>query len=369
MRIVQLLPVLSYGDAIGNDTLAVRDVIARMGYETGIYYTDHADSRLPADAAAPLSSMPDLRPDDILLYHACTGAPINFELPRYGGKKVMIYHNVTPPAFFHDFNPEVERIQEYAYEGIRFLSDKVDYCIADSEYNRRDLIGMGYRCPIDVCPIVIPYSDYDTEPDRTVMEKMRADGYKNLLFVGRIVPNKKQEDVIRAFYRYRSRYEEKSRLILIGSAGGMENYMDALQAYIRKLGLEDSVLFPGHIRFPEILAYYRTADVFVCMSEHEGFCVPLVEAMYFGKPVVALRAAAVPETLGQGGLLLDSSDPGPAAAAVDRILTDGKLREWIRKGQAEALERFHPRNAEEQMKACILRAAGMQKTAGGCTNG
>lgn len=365
MRIVQLLPVLSYGDAIGNDTLAIRDAIVRMGYDTEIYYTDHADSRLPADAAKPLDSMPELKPDDILLYHACTGAPINFQLPEFGGKKVMIYHNVTPPSFFHDFNPEVEKIQEYAYEGIRFLSDKVDYCIADSEYNRRDLIQMGYRCPIDVCPIVIPYEDYDAEPDAAVMERMRSDGYKNLLFVGRIAPNKKQEDVIRAFCRYHSRYERKSRLILIGSAGGMEKYYEALRSYIGKLGLEDCVIFPGHIRFPEILAYYRTADAFICMSEHEGFCVPLVEAMYFGVPIIAYASSAVPDTLGQGGLLLDTKDPSVAAAAIDRVLRDKKLRGWIRKGQEESLKRFHPLRAEEQMKACIGRAIGIQSTVNG----
>ena len=202
MRIVQVLPVLGYGDAIGSDTLAVRGVIARMGYETEIYYTDHADPRLPADAAKPIGSMPPLAPDDLLVYHMCTGAPINFELPKYGGKKVMIYHNITPPAFFRGFSAEVEKVQERAYEGIRFLSDKTDYCIADSEYNRQDLLQMGYRCPIDVCPIVIPYSDYDAAPDGAVMKKMRSDGYRNILFVGRIAPNKKQEDIIRAFCRY-----------------------------------------------------------------------------------------------------------------------------------------------------------------------
>ena len=359
MRIIQLLPVLGYGDAIGNDTLAVRDIIARMGYETEIYYIDHMDSRLPPDAAKPLGSMPALQPDDILLYHACTGAPMNFELPKYGGKKVMIYHNITPPSFFRGVNAEVERIQEYAYQGIRFLGDKIDYCIADSSFNREDLIEMGYRCPIDVCPIVIPYEDYDAEPDRAVMERMRADGYKNLLFVGRIAPNKKQEDVIRAFCRYRQRYEEKSRLILIGSAGGMENYLEDLKAYIRELGLESSVLFPGHIRFSEILAYYRTADAFVCMSEHEGFCVPLVEAMYFGVPVVAYSSTAVPDTLGQGGLLLDSKDPGLAAAAIDRIIRDEALQGLIARGRKKKMEEFRYDAVSAKMAECIRRAVSI----------
>ena len=358
MRIIQLLPVLAYGDAIGNDALAIHRVISRMGYETEICYTDHMDSRLPADAARPFSGAGELKPDDILLYHMCTGAPINFELPKYGGKKVMIYHNITPPAFFHDINPEVEKIQQYACEGIRFLSDKVDRCIADSEYNRKDLLEAGYTCPIDVCPIVIPYTDYDAEPDEAVMKRMRADGVRNLLFVGRIAPNKRQEDVIRAFARYCSRYEAKSRLILIGSAGGMENYLAALKEYCRQLGLGDKVVFPGHIRFAEILAYYRTADAFICMSEHEGFCVPLIEAMYFSVPIVAYSAAAVPETLGEGGLLLDSKDPGVAAAAIRRIFRDEALRAHIRKGQEETLERFSPQRAEAQMAACIRKITG-----------
>lgn len=364
MRIIQLLPVLGYGDAVGNDALAIRELITRMGYETEICYTDHLDSRLPADAAKPFDSIPKPEQDDILLYHMCTGDPINFRLPEYGGKKVMIYHNITPPAFFHDFNPEVEIIQQYAYEGIRYLSDQIDYCIADSEYNRQDLIRMGYRCPIDVCPIIIPYTDYEKEPDHSVIRKMQADGFRNLLFVGRIAPNKKQEDVIRCFARYHSRYEPKSRLILIGSSGGMENYLDALKKYIRELKLENRVMFPGHIGFSGILAYYRTADAFICMSEHEGFCVPLIEAMHFGVPIIAYNSTAVPDTLGEGGLLLDNKDPGIAASAVNRLLTDPMLKTWIRKRQKETLERFSPEKTGDQMISCIQRAISIPGKAG-----
>ena len=159
MRLFQLVPVLGYGDAIGNDTLAIRDVIRHMGITTDIYYTDRVDKRFPEGTARPVGEMPALQAEDILIYHACTGAPINFELPKYGGRKVMIYHNVTPPAFFRGINSDIEKIQQNALDGFRFLADRIDYCIADSEYNRQDLLGMGYRCPIDVCPIVIPFSD------------------------------------------------------------------------------------------------------------------------------------------------------------------------------------------------------------------
>lgn len=354
-----MVPVLGYGDAIGNDTLAIRDVIRHMGITTDIYYTDRVDKRFPEGTARPVSEMPVLQAEDILIYHACTGAPINFELPKYGGRKVMIYHNVTPPAFFHGINPDIEKIQQDALDGFRFLADKIDYCIADSEYNRKDLLGMGYRCPIDVCPIVIPFSDYDAEPDAATMERMRADKHSNLLFVGRITPNKRQEDIIRAFACYRRRYEPGSRLILIGSAGGTENYLEALKTYVRKLGLEDSVIFPGHIRFSEILAYYRTADAFVCMSEHEGFCVPLVEAMYFGVPIVAFNAAAVPDTLGGGGLLLDSKEPAYVAAAVDRVMNDRALRRYLKSEQAKVLKRFSHEETEKTMSECIRRAMSL----------
>ena len=358
MRIYQLLPMLGYGDAIGNDALAIRDIISRTGCETGIFYAEFADRRLPPGTAKHVNEMPALEPEDILIYHMCTGAKISFRLPEFGGRKVMIYHNITPPHFFHKYNRDVEKIQEYAYEGLQFLSDKIDYCIADSEYNKQDLIRMGYQCPIDVCPIVIPYADYDARAKHAVMRKMRGDGKKNILFVGRVAPNKKQEDVIRAFACYHERYEPKSRLILIGSAEGMDDYLEMLQTYIRKLRLEDSVLFPGHIAFDEILAYYRTADVFVCMSEHEGFCVPLIEAMYFHVPIVAFRSTAVPDTLGEGGLLLDSKDPDMAAAAIDRVMKDEALRKTILEKQEEKLSELRYEAVSEKMTECIKRIQG-----------
>ena len=156
---------------------------------------------------------------------------------------------------------------------------------------------MGYTCPIDVCPILIPFSDYEKEPDRRVLRRYKGDGKTNLLFVGRIAPNKKQENVIRAFYFYHKYYSPDSRLFLVGSWSGMESYYERLCDYVKALGIAEHVVFTGHIRFDEILAYYHLADVFLCMSEHEGFCVPLVEAMYFHVPIVAYSCAAVPDTL------------------------------------------------------------------------
>ena len=354
MRIIQMLPTISYGDAVGNDTLAIRNIIAEMGYETEIY-AENIDPRLHEGMAKNIKAMPRLQSDDILIYHASTGTQLNFDLPKFGGKKVMIYHNITPPEFFEGYSSDAVSLTKFGYEGIRFLAKHVNYCIAVSSYNREDLRRMGYMCPIDVCPILIPFEDYAKQPDRDLMDQYQNDGLINLLFVGRIAPNKKQEDVIRAFYCYQRHYNDRSRLFLVGSDKGMEKYSNELRAYVELLGLKDKVVFTGQIKFNAILSYYRLAHVFVCMSEHEGFCVPLVEAMYFDKPIVAYGSSAIPETLGKGGLILDDKDPEMAAAVIDRVVQDSVLRSYISKMQRERLEAFSYEGVKEKMTACVKK--------------
>ena len=351
MRVIQLLPCLKRGDAIGNDARALQKILKEAGYETMIY-TQEIWPGIPEEEWRSISDMPALSGDDILIYHASVGTDLNYTLPTYGGKKVMIYHNITPQRFFRRYSRETERNVKMGYEGMRFLADKIDYGIAVSEYNRQELRRMGYTCPIDVCPILIPFADYEQAPDEAFLEKYR-DGKKNWLFVGRIVPNKKAEDVIRAFAVYHRDYEPESRLLLIGSTGNVKLYDQALENYIRALGLEDAVVMPGHVAFDEILAGYHAADVFVCMSEHEGFCVPLAESMYFGVPIVAFASSAIPETLGKAGLLLHEKSPELVAAAADRVLKDGELRDALVQAGKERLKDFSYESVKERFLECL----------------
>lgn len=353
MKIVQLLTTIAYGDAIGNDTLAIRDFIREKGYETAIY-AEGIDPRLPAGTALPWDRMPTLERDDILLYHASTGTPLNIRLLSYGGKKVMIYHNVTPPRYFSGYSPTAEDNCRWGELQIGYIARYVDSCIADSEYNKQQLLAMGCQCPIEVCPILIPFEDYEKAPDEKLLQKYRGDGWTNLLFVGRIAPNKCQQDVIRAFYVYQKRYNPKSRLFLVGNGTG-EKYQQQLADYAQQLGIADKVIFPGHIKFNAILAYYHLADVFVCMSEHEGFCVPIVEAMHFRKPIVAYASTAIPETLGRGGLLLDSKDPELAAGAINHVLEDSNLKKYLLSRQEEELKRFQYEAVKERFWECMQR--------------
>ena len=348
MRVIQLLPTISYGDAVGNDTLAIREIIRQMGYETQIY-AENIDGRLPARTAMPFSQFPTLSHDDVVIYHGSTGTDLNFRLPQLGGRKIMIYHNITPPDFFRPYSPSAGQLTAFGLQGIENLKDKLDYCIADSEFNKANLREMGYGCPIAVCPILVPFGDYEKTPNKRILQQYTGDGYVNILFTGRVAPNKKQEDIIRAFFYYHTYYNKKSRLILVGSWDGMEKYHGRLCDYVNTLKLSDCVIFTGHIKFDEILAYYRLADVFLCMSEHEGFCVPLIEAMYFDVPVIAYRSTAIPDTLGGFGLLLESKHPKVAAAVIHQVISDSRLRQKLVEGQRRRLEDFSYENIRKRL--------------------
>lgn len=347
MQIYQMIPTIAYGDAVSNDTIALQNVMKDMGYNTKIY----ADSIVaPYDhkTALPVEKLKSVQPDDIIIYHLSTGNQLNFDVADYKCRKIVIYHNITPPEFYHGNDQFFKGISEWALEGARYLSDKVDYCIADSEFNKQDLINMGYKCPIDVLPIVIPMKDYEKKPSREGMKEYR-DGKTNILFTGRLAPNKKHEDIIAAFYYYKKLYNPNSRLILAGSYKPTDNYFKRLETYIRRLGLDD-VVITGHKKFNHIISCYKSADVFLCMSEHEGFCVPLVESMIYKVPIIAYASTAIPGTLNGSGILLKEKDPVYTAGWIDRVVRDHKLREQIIAKQTERLQDFSYSNIEVMFK-------------------
>ncbi len=338
MRVVQLLPTLSYGDGVGNDVLAIDRILKENRYDTMIY-AENIDSRIDPGIARYFSKMPGMGEDDIILYHLSTGTQLNYRLPKLGGRKIIVYHNNTPPKWFAPYDKRAEALSQKGIRGIRHLAGSAEYCLADSSFNKEDLIRNGYRCDIDVLPILIPFDDYKKRPDEKVLGRYRNDGYTNIVFTGRITPNKRQEDVIETFFYYKKYYNPRSRLFLVGSWNGMERYYRRLEDYVEKLGVED-VYFTGHIRFEAILAYYSLADVFLCMSGHEGFCIPLLEAMSFDVPIVACCEAAVTETLGGSGLGMKERDTLLAAGLVNRVVTDRKLRENVIRAQQERLADF-----------------------------
>ena len=352
MKIIQLLPNFAYGDAIGNDTRAIDAVLKKMGIPTKIY-AENINRRIPKGYAEQINNLPHLEKNDIIIYHGSTGSELNKKLQTFSCRKMMIYHNITPPDFFAPYNKEISDNLSRGEKEIGDLRDHIDYCIADSEFNKSDLLRMGFSCPIDVCPILIPFHDYEQEPDPEIIKQYCSDELTNILFVGRIVPNKKQEYLILSFYVYHKYFNPKSRLILCGSYTGMENYHLRLVDYAAQLGLTDDIIFTGHIKFCEILAWYRIADVFLCMSEHEGFCVPLLEAMYFKLPIIAYKSTAIPYTLGDAGILLDDKSPVTAAEKINAVIYDKDYRNVIIQKQNERLMDFSYENVSNRFQTLL----------------
>ena len=286
-----------------------------------------------------INEVPALKDDDVIIYHLSTGTNLNRKIKDYKGRKFVIYHNITPAEFFEPYSEKSARLCSKGRSEVKSLNSTFEGGICVSEYNKKELVEMGYTCPFTVCPILIPFDDYKKTPDSTVISNY-SDGVKNIVFVGRIAPNKKQEDLIALDYAYKKLYpDEKVRFILVGSASGSENYDKRLKEYAESLEL-DNVVFTGQVSFPAILAYYKVADVFACMSEHEGFCVPLVEAMCFEKPIVAADFAAVADTLGGSGILLEDKDMKKAAFYIHELLNDSELYKAVVEKQNERLKDF-----------------------------
>lgn len=336
-RVIQLVSCLNYGDAVGNEVVAFKKALAEAGYVTEIF-TETISPKLPVNIAKQHRFMPPLDEDDIVIYHFASQCALFDIVKKMRCKIILRYHNITPPAFFKGYDENAAKACSIGLKQVKELKDCVDYCLLDSEYNKADLIKYGFTCPMTVMPILIRFSDYELKPGQGVIDRY-SDGITNILFVGRVAPNKKFQDVISAFAEYKNNYDKTARLFLVGSFREDDKYYNELVKHIKSIGVED-VIFPGHIPFADILAYYSIADVFLCMSEHEGFCVPLAEAMYFHVPIVAYSSSAIPSTLGGSGVLLENKDFKSAAAEVNKVVSDKNLKKEIVEKQDIRLRDF-----------------------------
>ncbi len=206
MRIIQVVPGIYYGDAVGNDILALDNIIKEKKIATGIF-TYHIGNRISEDVAFKLETL-EVKPDDIIIFHVAIATPLNEWIKTQPCKKIMVYHNITPPKFFAPYDENASSACSMGLEQVSSISDVFDMVLADSSFNKQDLIDMGYKTDMKVLPILIPFSDYDKTPSSATIEKYSNDGYTNILFVGRIAPNKCQQDVIAAFDAYQKNYNQ-----------------------------------------------------------------------------------------------------------------------------------------------------------------
>jgi L-malate glycosyltransferase len=336
----QVLATLGYGDAIGHEVLGVQRVLRRAGYTSDIF-VETADRRLEALTRDYRELVDASHPNNLLLHHFSIGSKASRTAYAVPDRMALIYHNITPPEYFIGVHRTLARQCFRGRRELRAYIDRCDIALGDSEFNRQDLVALGFAHTA-VLPVVPGFSHLDRAANRFVAEQF-DDDWTNILFVGRVIANKKIEDVIRGFHAYHTRFNPRSRLLIVGVFSLFERYLAALNHLVEALDL-DHVHFTGHVTDEELVGYYEVADLFLCASEHEGFCVPLVEAFYMDVPVLAYAATAVPATMDGGGVLFDEKDPPYVAALMDAVLSDAALRESILEGQRSAVERLRAKD-------------------------
>ena len=346
----QVLATLGYGDAIGHEVLGIQRTLEAAGYESSIF-VETADPRLEHLTLDYRDMVGRITDQDVLIHHFSIGSRASRTAYALPGRMALVYHNITPPEYFIGIHKDLVKL---CFRGRRELTAYVDRCelaLGDSEYNRLELEALGFPAT-GVLPVVPDFTHLDVQPDRALAGGF-DDDWTNVMFVGRVIPNKKFEDVIRAFHVYRTCHNPRARLLLVGSYSGFEKYLELLTALIARLGTPD-VHFLGHVSNEELSALYDVADLFLCASEHEGFCVPIVEAFYKRVPVLAYAATAVPATMDGGGVLYDTKAPAEIAKVMEAILGDAALEQAIVESQDAALDRLR----RKDFAGTLLRYVG-----------
>lgn len=336
MKIHQILPNFSYADAIGDDTLALRSIFRSLGHESRIF-AGVIHRKLQDEAEDWSAYRKESDPGNILVYHFSVGSEITEYVMTIPDRVILVFHNITPAHWFFGNSPHMTEVAAEGMRELRLLHRRSLAAWADSEYNASILREAGYE-NVHVLPIIVEMNRLEGTPDPVFSRQWRSSQY-TWSFIGRISPNKCHQDIIRAYAFFKKYIHPHSRLLLVGENRNCWRYMQDLVKLVRSLGTGD-VFFPGMIDNPELVAAYRASDVFMCMSEHEGFCVPLLEAMHFEIPVIAYDAGAVRETLGGAGVLVDTKDPAVLAEFVDLIRCNRTLHDGIIEGQNHRLKQF-----------------------------
>jgi len=339
-RIHQVLATLGYGDAIGHEVLGIQRVLQAAGYESEIF-VETADRRLEDRTIDYREMVGAVTPEDVLIHHFSIGSRASRTAYALPGRMALVYHNITPPEYFVGVHKDLVK---QCFRGRRELTAYIarsDLALGDSEYNRQELEAVGFP-HTGVLPVVPGFSHLAGPPSPLLAADF-DDEWTNVMFVGRVIPNKKFETVIRAFHVYRTRHNPRARLLLVGSYSGFERYLSMLQELVATLGTPD-VHFLGHVSNEELTALYDIADLFLCASAHEGFCVPIIEAFHKRVPVLAYASTAVPATMDGGGVLYDTTDPLDIARLMEAVLDNPTLEDSVLESQDAALARLQARD-------------------------
>ena len=347
----QLVAGYSNGDAISNETRTLRSWFREWGFRSEIYCeTARTLPDLRKDARDCSLLLEEAGPEDLVILHLSIGSNVNDLFAKTKAKKVIRYHNVTPDRFFRAVDDHLAHLLARGRAQMKELASVADLNLAVSGYNAKELTEVGYQ-NVSVVPLALELRRLEAAPDAGILSKYQ-DGKLNVLFVGRCAPNKRIEDLLYAHYYLEKFQVPECRLIHVGSFAGTEPYLAILKSLKRDLKLKH-VDFVGSVPESHLCAYYQVADVFMCMSEHEGFGIPLLEAMQAQLPVMAYDSAAVAETMDGAGLLFQEKIFDELAAWTAKLGVPGALRDNVLQQQQARLQRYEDQHIETQLKRIL----------------
>jgi glycosyltransferase involved in cell wall biosynthesis len=293
----------------------------------------------------------------VTIFHYALPSPMTAAFATLPGGRVLQYHNITPAHFFAPYDANMFRLATIGRRELATLAGRVDLALGDSEYNRQELHDLGFA-PTGVLPIAVDTARITEAPRRPALERLLGDGLVNFLFVGRIAPNKKVDDIVRLAEVYKRYVDIFYRFVFVGRDDVVPAYGAAVRALIRQYDMPpERFWFTGPVPDADLAAYYRMASVYVSLSEHEGFCVPLVEAMAAGVPVLAYAAGAVPETLGGAGVLFSPKDLEVAAEWLATLAYDRDVRQRVIAGQRARLADFGEARVRADLQSLLAAFA------------
>ena len=354
MIVNQWVPAAHEGDAIGDSARRVRELLRSKGHRSDLYaLTIDDDLR---DDVRPFSD-PAAGAGDVTIFHFALPSPMS---PAFGAlrrTRVLQYHNITPAHFFAPYAPEMFRLATLGRQELASLVDRTDLALGDSAYNRAELDELGFA-NTGVMPIAVDLDRVTAPIRRPALERVLDDGRTNFLFVGRVAPNKCITDILRLGEYYKRYVDTNYRFIFVGKHDAVPRYYATIRALIQQYRMPpDRFVFTGPVPVEELAIYYQHARVYISLSEHEGFCVPLLEAMATDVPVLAYGVTAVPETMGGAGITFTPKDLPWAAELLGMLADDEPLRAKILDGQRQRLARFSPQRVEQELDR-LLAAVG-----------
>ena len=356
MRIDQILVSASYGDAITLEALQIRDLLRQAGASE--IYARFIDPLLD-DEVEPLvryQRRPSSSPADLIVLHASIGDEAVFAfLDDRPERIVLVYHNISPWEGFMPFDAELANLLRSGRDQLTRLRDRVVLAVADSAFNAKELEALGFP-PVPVVPLILDLDGLSAgQPDPTTEHDLASIDGPLVLFVGQLLPHKRPDLLVAAHHVLSTYLRPEVNLALVG-AFRLPGYAGAVRAFVHQLSLS-TVRITGRVSRDQLVAYYRRADLFFTASEHEGFCVPLLEAMAFNVPVVATASAAIPETLAGAGLMVPDTDPMVFAEVAHTLLDDDGLRNQLVAGGRERLARYDVEQARQTFLSHLLEVA------------